>query len=144
MTVPLPASAGLCLATTPDRVALARRTHRSVVRSFVLLYGALAAVVLFAGLVLAPRLTSGVGVCLVAAALLLVPLALGLWARKAERRGELFLAADGTTVIRADAHGVSVAGVELPYERTTCLYATMDREAYSSGGCFQWALSPAP
>src|SRR6185312_2507842 len=114
----------------------ARGTHRSVVRIFALLFGALAAVALMAGLVLVPRLTSTVGVCVVAGAFLMVPVLVGLWVRKAERRAELFLAADGTTVLRADTHGVSVAGVDIPYQRITCLFANVEQGHYSSGGYF--------
>lgn len=130
-----PGTPALALATTAERVGLARRTHRSLVRGFAWLYGTLAAVIVGAGYFLIPEGRANLaGITVIVGVFLLIPVAAGVWIRRLERRAERFLAADGTTLLRADPHGVTVADVVLPYERITCLYANVEQETYSDGG----------
>lgn len=126
--------ATLTLATTASRIELARKTHRAVFRSSVVIFGILVAIILTIGLIGIPHLTSTAGILVVAGAFLSVPFFARLWMRHLERRAELFLAADGTTLIEVNAHGLTLAGVALPYERITCLYANTEQEHYSDGG----------
>lgn len=125
----------LVLSTTANRLALTRKTHRSVITVFSCIFLALASVILASGLFLAHRgEASTPGVVTMAVAFLGFPLLAALSILKMERRSERFLAADGVTLLRADDRGITVADAFIPYERITCLYASAELELYSSGG----------
>lgn len=124
----------LTLSTAASRIELARKTHRSVTLSFFVIFGILTVTILTVGLIWIPELTSTAEVLAVAGAFVSVPFFTKLWIRRMERRAELFLAADGTTLIEVNPHGLTLADVTLPYDRITCLYANAEQEHYSSGG----------
>ena len=124
----------LTLSTTRDRVELARRTHRSVVTVFAIVFAVLALVILGAGLFLLPEeRRSAIGVIAVTVVFVLVPIAAWLWIRRIERRAELFLSGDGVTLLRVDAAGLTIGDTLIPLEQITCLFANTEQEHYSVG-----------
>lgn len=123
------------IATTAERVALARQTHRSVSLALGVVLGVVAAVVLAAGI---PLSMSGraslVGVLVVAACFVAVALLMVRSISRTLRDAERILAADGTTCFVVGEHALTVGTTAVPYERITCVYAHVADEEYSSGG----------
>lgn len=128
-------SQGVVIATTPQRVDQARRTHQRVIRRGFIIFGIVVAVLLGVGIPLSVSgTTSLVGILVLAAVFALIPVGI-LWStRRLERRAERFLAADGATVIVVGQEALTVADVVVPYERITLVYANTEQEHYSSGG----------
>lgn len=123
------------VSTTPERVALARRTHRRVDRTLSITMGGVAAVILLAGIPLSLRGSASLpGVLIVAAAFLVLAVLMVGFSTRTLRNAERFLAADGVTYFSVGAAGLMIGDTEVPYERITCMFAHVEGEQYSSGG----------
>ncbi|MDI6022740.1 hypothetical protein QBL02_04190 [Leucobacter sp. UT-8R-CII-1-4] len=125
----------LVICVPSERVALARKTHASATRKVFICFGALAAIVLIAGVWLAwTRRAPLAGALLLGLGLLAIPAVFAATNRKCLSRAMLFVASDCTTQLVADNHGLRVADVFLPYERITFLSGTVAGDHYADGG----------
>jgi len=70
----------------------------------------------------------------VSALFLVIAGVIWLWARRIERRAERFLSRDGQTLLIVGPHSVRVGDLEIPLERSTCVFANPALESYSDGG----------
>ena len=133
---------GVVVATTPERVALARRAHRSAKRTFFIVFFVLAGLFLPIGLFLASRGQATIwSVVLVTAILVVIPFLAALPITRMERKAELFLAADGATQFVVGAQSLTIGDLVVPYERITMVYAQARGEYYSGGGIRGEALA---
>lgn len=119
----------------PERVGLARRTHRSVNRTMFIIFGILVAIILVCGIWLSfSGRTSFWGIIAIAAVFVAFPFIVAATNRKLERDAERFVVADGTTQIIVGKHALTIADTVIPYEYITFVYGTAQGEYYSSGG----------
>ena len=123
------------ISTTPKRVALARRTHREVVLTLSIAFGVLAVVILIVGSLLAAQgIASLPVVIVVAVALLCFPLVAWSRTRRAVRRADLYLAADGTTQFLVGTDALTVADTVIPFRQITCIYFKVEKGQFSGVG----------
>lgn len=125
----------LTITTTHERVELARRTHRSVTRTFFVVFFILAAIILGIGVTLSLNgRASLIGVIVVGVVFVLVPFFVAMSNSKIERKAERVLAADGQTQFVVGQTALTVGDAVVPYERITFMYASAEGEVYSNGG----------
>lgn len=125
----------LVICVPSERVALARKTHASATRTAFIWFGALAAIVLIAGVWLASaRRAPLAGVLVIGLGVLAIPALFAATNRRCLARAMLFVGSDCTTQLVADNHGLRIADVFLPYERITFLGGTVAGEHYANGG----------
>ena len=98
-------------------------------------FGALASIVLIAGVWLAStRRAPLAGVLVLGLGLLAVPALFAATNRRCLSRAMLFVGSDCTTQLVADNQGLRIADVFLPYERITFLGGTVAGGHYANGG----------
>lgn len=125
----------IIITTSPERVALARRAHRSVKRTLFIIFGILALAIFLLGLFLSSvGRTSLAGIIGITAVFVAFPCFTALSVNRMERKAERFLATDGATQFSVGAQALTVGDTVLPYERITMMYAKAEGEQYSSGG----------
>lgn len=109
---------------TPERLALARSTHRSVNRTLLLLYSGLSMVFFTIGVALALTGRGSLwGMLAVGAAFLALALLLRFTTQRSLRLAERSLASDGSTQFVVTPSALQVGNTLLPYERITFLAA---------------------
>ncbi len=120
------------IATTAERVALARKTHSEVVWTLSIAFGVLAAVIVTVGSLSAAQGNVKLPVVIaVGVALLGFPVVAWFRTRRAVRRADLYLAADGTTQFRVGPDALTVADTVIPFEQITCIYFRVEKAQYS-------------
>lgn len=119
------------VAITSERVALARKTHGSVLRFMIIVFGILIAALLGVGI---PLSLSGraslVGLLIVALIFALVPVLVWWTNKRTLTRAERFLARDGETVLSVGPDSITIADIVVPFEKVTCVYFNLEKEVY--------------
>ncbi len=130
------------IATTPDRVELARKTHRSVVIKLGIIMAILAAVILTAGIYLSGRGEASLSGILIIAGAFLAMIWVYWWVNRREvAKAERFLAADGATQFRITDQALTVGDTAFPFAQITGIFFNLELEIYSSGGITGQAMS---
>lgn len=130
------------LYTDPHRLETARRAHLLANRRMFILFHLLAVGAVLAGIPLVLYAgISPIGVTGFVIAFFLFPFLAYVLNKKSLKRAETYISSDGETQILVDTDRLVIADTDVPYERITFVYATVEGEEYSDGGVSAASLS---